>query len=148
MASTRTIVFVCLHGAAKSVMASVYLNRLSEQRGLDIRATAAGIAPEPGVPSRVVEALLEEGIDVRHYRPRRATREELAVAWCVVSFGCDLSEIVPEGLSPIRWDDVPLVSEGFAAARDAIMARLPSLLDSDPERRGRGAQRRLRRAAR
>ncbi len=33
MVYPRTVVFVCLHGVAKSVIASAYLNRLSEGVG-------------------------------------------------------------------------------------------------------------------
>jgi len=129
MSSVRSIVFVCLHGAAKSVIAATYLNRLSTDRGLNIRATAAGIEPEPEVPSQVCEGLLYEGLDVRHYRPRRVTPEEMATAWRVVSFGCDLGEVAPPNLAIERWDDVPLVSDGFRAARDAIATRVHKLLD-------------------
>lgn len=129
MPSTRTVVFVCLHGAAKSVIAGAYLNRLSAERGLDIRATAAGVEPEPEIPLQVHEGLLEEGLDVRGHRPRSVTPEELAAAWRVVSFGCDLSHIAPPDLAVERWDDVPLVSEGFDAARDAIAGRVRRLMD-------------------
>jgi len=129
MASARSIVFVCLHGAAKSVIAATYLNRLSTERGLQLRATAAGIEPESDVPPYVFEGLLSDGLDVRHYRPRRATPEELAAAWRVVSLGCDVGEAASSNLAVERWDDVPSVSEGFAAARDAIVARVHRLLD-------------------
>ena len=129
MPPDRTIVFVCLHGAAKSVVAAAYFQRLAEARGLKIRATSAGIDPEPQVPSTVVDALFHEGVDVRHHRPRAVTRGELAAAWRVVTFGCDLGHVAPPGLTPIRWDDVPPVSEGFEAARDAIVARIGRLLD-------------------
>ena len=129
MASVRSIVFVCLHGAAKSVIAATYLNRLCSERGLNIRATAAGIEPEPEVQPHVCEGLRHEGLDVRDYRPRRVTPEELAAAWRVVSFGCDLGEVAPSNLAVERWDDVPLVSDGFGAARDAIAARVHKLLD-------------------
>ena len=129
MSSTRTVVFVCLHGAAKSVIAASYLNRLSAERGLNIRATAAGMEPEPDVPPHVREGLLRDGLDIGHYRARRVTHEELAAAWQVVSFGCDLSHVAPPGLAVVRWDDVPLVSDGFPPARAAIVRRVRQLLD-------------------
>jgi uncharacterized membrane protein YkoI len=44
MWSPRTVVFMWPHGAAKSVIASTYLNRLSAERGLNVRATAAQAA--------------------------------------------------------------------------------------------------------
>jgi arsenate reductase len=140
MASARSIVFVCLHGAAKSVIAATYLNRLSTERGLQLRAAAAGIEPESEVPPHVCEGLLSDGLDVRRYRPRRVTPEELTAAWRVVSFGCDVGGIASSNLAVEQWDDVPLVSEGFAAARDAIVARVHQLLDGY-ERAGRPASR-------
>jgi arsenate reductase (thioredoxin) len=50
MEPARNIVFVCLHGAAKSVIAAAYVQRLAESRGWNIRATSVGIDPEPEVP--------------------------------------------------------------------------------------------------
>jgi arsenate reductase (thioredoxin) len=129
MSAARTIVFVCLHGAAKSVIASAYLNRLAQERGLDVRASAAGIEPEPEIPSPVREGLLRDGLDVGHLRPRRVAHDELESACRVVSFGCDLGDLAPPGGAVERWDDVPLVSDGFPAARDAIAERVRRLLD-------------------
>ena len=129
MPASRLVVFVCLHGAAKSVIAGAYFNRLAEERGLAVHASAAGIEPEPEIPGPVREGLLKDGLAVGHVRPRSVTRDELASAWRVVSFGCDLSALAPPGRTVEKWDDVPMVSDGFAAARDAIAARVRRLLD-------------------
>ena len=136
MEPTRTVLFVCLHGAAKSVLAAADFQDLADQRGAPVRAVAAGIEPDPEVSPTVAEALLQEGIDVRGHRPRRVTREELVNAWRVVSFGCDLVELAGPRVTVDRWDDVPVVSDGFEAAGDRIAARLPALLDAaaGPER--------------
>jgi hypothetical protein len=77
----------------------------------------------------VKEGLLRDGLDVSGHQPRRVTREELAAARRVVSFGCDLGEVAPPDLAVERWDDVPMVSDGFAVARDAIVARVRRFLD-------------------
>jgi arsenate reductase (thioredoxin) len=63
MSSPRTVVFVCLHGSAKSVIASAYLNRLSAERGLNVHATAAGVEPDAVISPRVREGLRQEGLD-------------------------------------------------------------------------------------
>jgi hypothetical protein len=128
MAATYTMVFVCLHGSGKSLIAAEHVRQLAAQRGIDVRATAAGIDPDPEVPPKVVKGLLEDGIDVRGRRPQRVTQEELANAWHVVSFGCYLGDVAPPGLTIERWDDVPAVSKDFNVARDVIVARLPRLL--------------------
>src|SRR5215813_9354941 len=38
----RAVVFVCEHGAAKSVIATAYFNKLAAERGLAYRATFRG----------------------------------------------------------------------------------------------------------
>lgn len=128
MGTTHKIVFVCLHGSGKSLIAAEHFRRLAVQQGQDVHATSAAPDLDPEVPPKVVQGLLADGIDVRGYRPRRVTREELATASHVVSFGCDLSDLVPPGLTVERWDDVPEVRQDFRLTRDAILARLPALL--------------------
>src|SRR5437879_3498369 len=125
--SDRTVVFVCLHGAAKSLIAATLFQRLADERGLAVRSTFAGTEPDPAIQPNVVARLLEEGVDVRPLRPRRVTRDELASAWRVVSFGCDLTALAPDARIE-RWDDVPAVSEDYGRARDVIAARVRMLL--------------------
>src|SRR5262249_40954165 len=95
----------------------------------DVEVSSAGTEPDADVPPKVVQGLAAEGIDVRGYRPRRVTRADLEAASRVVTFGCELGELTPPGLSPERWDDVPAVSEDYAKARDVIVARVSRLLD-------------------
>src|SRR3989442_3369417 len=113
--SDRTVVFVCLHGAAKSLIAATLFQRLADERGLAVRSTFAGTEPDPAIQPNVVARLLEEGVDVRPLRPRRVTRDELASAWRVVSFGCDLAALAPDARIE-RWDDVPAVSSHYGRA--------------------------------
>lgn len=56
------------------------------------------------------------------------TREEVANARHLVSFGCDLEDAAPPGLSVQRWDDVPAVSEDLNVACNVIVARLMQLV--------------------
>jgi arsenate reductase len=125
--SERTVLFVCLHGAAKSAMAAAQFERLAGERGVAARADFAGTEPDPEMAPRVVKELLAEGTDLRGQKPRRVTAEEARAAWRVVSFGCDLASIAP-GVRVERWDDVPAVSDGYEVARDAIAARVETLL--------------------
>lgn len=41
-----TVLFVCEHGSAKSVVAAAHFNRLAEQRGLPFHAISRGTAPD------------------------------------------------------------------------------------------------------
>jgi arsenate reductase len=119
------ILFVCQHGGAKSVLAACYFNRMAAERGLPyVAESVAAEDPYDAVPPPVAESLLREGIDVRAFRPRRATAEEIAGAAKVIAIDCRV-----EGE---RWDDVPMASvdlEGAAAAIRrhvlALIAQLP-----------------------
>ena len=41
-----TILFMCPHGAAKSVLASAYFQRLAKERGLNVHVASAGTEPD------------------------------------------------------------------------------------------------------
>lgn len=129
------VLFVCLHGSAKSVIAAEYFNRLATARGLAARAEAAGLEPDDVIPPGVRHGLRDDGIDVTGRRPRRPTSGDVESATAVVAFGCDLGELGARATRVERWDDVPAVSEDFERARDVIVARVNRLLD-DPALRG------------
>lgn len=130
MESRRTIVFLCPHNAAKSVIAAAYWQRLAEQRGWHVWATSAGTDPDPAVSPGVAAALLAEGIDVRAHRPRRVTPDALATAWHVVNLGCDLGDLVGPGLAIDHWNDVPSPSSDLSGALDVIAAHVLRLADT------------------
>jgi arsenate reductase (thioredoxin) len=124
----RTILFVCLHGSAKSLIAAEHLNLLARSRGFDVRGESAGVEPDADVPSPVIGGLAADGIDVKAYVPRRVTAEQITTATRIVSFGCDLGFAGPAAKRVEHWDDLPMVSDGYSTARDAIVARVEKLL--------------------
>jgi arsenate reductase len=129
LGSARTILFLCPHNAAKSVLAAAYFDQLARERGLDYRATSAGTSPD-AVPSPAVVAMLrEEGIDVAGYQPRRVTAEDLTSAHRVISLGCDLDDLEGGNARVERWDDVPPASQDLDASRAAIKRHLDALVD-------------------
>jgi arsenate reductase len=128
MSATRSVLFVCLHGAAKSVLAAADFQRLAAERGLDLVADSAGTEPDPEIAPGVVAALRAEGLDLSGRRPRRVTREDTAGAARVVTFGCDLGDAMPASVPVERWDDVPAVSDNLPAARAAIRRHLDRLV--------------------
>jgi arsenate reductase (thioredoxin) len=127
--SENTVLFVCLHGAAKSLIAASHLERLARERGVKIRAEFAGTEPDPALMPAAVAGLQAEGIDVRGRWPRSVSADDIRTASRVVSFGCDLGALA-SGVPVERWDDVPAVSENYRAARDVIVSRLPTLLET------------------
>jgi arsenate reductase (thioredoxin) len=130
MQMPRLVVFVCLHGSAKSLIAAEHCQQLARGRGMELRATSLGLEPDTEIPEAVVQGLLKDGIDVRGRQPRGVSTEELANAERVVSFGCDLGGMISPGVFVESWDDIPAVSENFARALDRIATRVAQLLDS------------------
>ena len=141
MGDERTILFLCPHNAAKSVIAAAYCERLAAERGLTLRAASAGTDPDPGVSPGVAGALLAEGIDVRAHHPRRVTAEALARASRVVSLGCDLGDLAPPGLAVERWDDVPSPSADLTGARAVMTAHVRRLVDTETSHVSEGKER-------
>lgn len=129
MNSKHRILFVCLHGAAKSVLAAADLRRLASERGLDLEAEAAGTEPQPEIAPAVVRALLAEGVDLRGRPPRKVTADDVGAASRVVAFACDLGDAALPATRVEQWTDVPAVSEDLPAARAAIRRHLERLVD-------------------
>jgi arsenate reductase (thioredoxin) len=129
MGPARTILFLCPHNAAKSVLAAAYFDQLARERGLNYRAASAGTSPD-AVPSPAVVAMLrEEGIDVAGYRPRRVATEDLTSAHRVISLGCDPDDLGGGKARVDRWDDVPPASQDLDASRTAIKRHLDLLVN-------------------
>jgi protein-tyrosine-phosphatase len=129
MGPTRTILFLCPHNAAKSVLAAAYFDTMAIERGLPFRADSAGTEPDEQPSPAVVAALYADGIDVASRRPRRVTAEDLASAYRVISLGCDVDSIVSSNVLVDHWDDIPPASRELAASREAIRCRLNALCD-------------------
>ena len=124
-----TVLFMCPHGAAKSVLASAYFQRAAKERGLNVRVDTAGTDPDPEVSPRVADHLKKSGFDVPVARPRRVTEADMTAADVVISIGCDPKSMPSPRGTLVRWDDVPAPSEDFAAADARIQERVIQLVD-------------------
>ena len=130
MATTVKVVFVCLHGAAKSVLAATLFGQEATRARVPVETLARGIEPDAEVSAAAADGLLAEGLDVRANRPRALTPEDLAGASRVIAFGCDVSEMVLPGVPVEQWAEVPAVSDGYARARAAVVSHFPDLLEA------------------
>lgn len=130
MATSAKIVFVCLHGAAKSVLAAALFAQEAARAGVPVEALARGIEPDPTVSPAAALGLLAEGLDIRDDRPRALAPGDLIGASRVVAFGCDVGEMVPSSVPVEQWAEVPAVSDGYARARAAVVSHFPALLEA------------------
>jgi protein-tyrosine-phosphatase len=119
------VLFVCQHGAAKSVVGAAHFRRLAAARGLDVTAAAAGTEPDAELGPKAVKGLAGDGLVPAPSRPRPVTLYDLASASRVVSFGCDVT--TKSGVVVDQWE-VPAVSDGYEAARDRIVEKVQRLV--------------------
>jgi protein-tyrosine-phosphatase len=125
---TKSVLFLCPDGAAKSVLAAAYFQRLARERGFPYEALTAGTEPDPAINLAVAAQLRAEGLPVPNQAPRTLVDADLQAADYLVSLGCDLSDRLPAGIVPLDWSDVPPVGAGLPAARQAILAHIEQLV--------------------
>ena len=119
----ETVVFVCPHGAAKSVLAGSYFNRLAAQLGLDVRAIARGTDPDAEVSERVRQ---DVGSALCVERPVKLAPSDVGSADLVVAFDLAESDL---GVVPDRsWNALPALSADFELGRAAILGRVVALV--------------------
>ena len=127
MPQDSIIVFVCEHGAAKSILAAAYFNKMVRETSLGLTAVARGTYPDPEVSAQTLDGLRADGLIPSEPAPVKLDRKELEVAQYVVSF-CALPEgYLPKGKVEY-WPDIPPVSENYERARDTILERIKVLL--------------------
>jgi protein-tyrosine-phosphatase len=123
--SSPEVVFVCEHGAAKSVIAAAHFNHIAQQRGLKVRAIARGTNPDPEVAPKVVAGLKSEGLKEITAKPQLVSERDTSDAQRVVTLGCTL----PHNARSTDWNDIPSPSADYSAASSAIRSRVEALLD-------------------
>lgn len=129
MSPKAMIVFVCEHGAAKSIIAAAYFNQFASHMGLDVKAVARGTNPDPELSPQTVKGLADDALKPTESAPQKLTEEDLQSAQRVVAF-CNLPAEYRRPIVLERWEDVPPVSEHYAKARDAIVERIRQMLNS------------------
>ena len=126
--SKPSALFVCVHNAGRSQMAAGYLRALS---GRAVEVRSAGSAPADQINPVAVEAMLEEGIDIRAEQPKVLTTDAVQASDVVITMGCgDACPIFP-GKRYEDWQLDDPAGQGIESVRpirDEIRARVLTLL--------------------
>jgi arsenate reductase (thioredoxin) len=127
-ATTSSVIFVCEHGAAKSVIATAYFNKLAAERGLPHRATFRGTSPQDDLSTRAVAGLRADGVAVPDGKPSAIAADDVARATHIFAIGCTLPALAKASGKTSDWSDVP-DDQGYPPMRDAIVRHVTALLD-------------------
>jgi len=120
------VVFICQKGAAKSLIAAAYFNKMAAERGLRERAAFRALTPQEAVSASVVDDLKADGVAIPDGMPTAIGRADITGATHVFALGCELpSAAAGKG---VTWTDIPS-DRGYGPMRDAIVSRVSALLD-------------------
>lgn len=126
--SRPSVLFVCVHNAGRSQMGAAYAQHLS--RGA-VEVRSAGSAPADAINPAVREAMLEEGIDISHEKPKILTGEAVEASDVVITMGCgDACPFYP-GKTYLDWKLDDPAGQGVDSVRpirDDIRRRITELL--------------------
>ena len=123
------IIFVCEHGAAKSILAAAYFNKLAQERNLSLHAIARGTHPDEEISPITVAGLHEDGLTPNESVPQKLSLEEIESAQQIIAF-CELSSEFKQKVKIEQWSDIPPVSENYEKARDMIVEYLRHLINN------------------
>jgi len=128
-AAAPHVVFVCEHGAAKSLIASAYFNKLANERGLAARAIFRAVDPQDALSVRAVAGLKADGVAIPDGQPAAIAASDVAQATHIFAIGCTLPTAATASGKSRSWDDVP-DNQGYEPMRDAIVRHVRALLDT------------------
>jgi arsenate reductase len=126
--SRPTVVFVCEHGSAKSVIAAVEFKRMAIENGLDLNILTRGTNPDAEIPKLVRDGLKAGGYDIGTLKPTKVSSKDLEGATKIISFGPDLTPWITDGTKITDWSATPSVSEDYRRASEYIRGQLELLL--------------------
>jgi hypothetical protein len=127
----RLILFVCRHGAARSVLAAAMTRSAARSRALAVETAYRGVEPQDRM-SPAVLTLLPDDVSLGAERPRPVTVDDLRAAWRTVTFNLDPEELPGPATNIERWDDVPAVADDPVGAKLAIERHVAALLGEAP----------------
>jgi protein-tyrosine-phosphatase len=127
-ADDPTVIFVCEHGAAKSVIATAYFNKMAAERGLRVRAEFRGVNPQAELSAGALKGLHDDGLSVPEGKPAAIAQADVEKAAVIFAIGCTLPSHATASGKADSWNDVP-DDKGYAAMRDAIKGHVERLID-------------------
>ncbi|MEU6316939.1 arsenate reductase ArsC [Streptomyces sp. NPDC047009] len=127
-AERPSVLFVCVHNAGRSQMATAFLTHLAGDR---VQVRSAGSAPADTVNPAVVRAMSEVGVDISAEVPKVLTVEAVQASDVVITMGCgDTCPVFP-GKRYLDWELPDPAGQGVEAVRpirDEIEKRVRGLL--------------------
>ncbi len=123
---------MCEHGAARSVIAAAYFNKLAKEKNLNYQAAFRGTSPDSTLTTATAAGLIKDGFNTTVWKPLLVARADVSAATQVVTFDC--SPPFESNKPAAKWDGVPAISKDCNVARNEIL-KYVQLLIQDLEKK-------------
>jgi protein-tyrosine-phosphatase len=124
----HTILFICEHGSAKSIIAAAHFNDVAARNGLPYRAIARGVHPDKEIPPYVISGLAAEGLNIRGWQPKLLGEDDALRSDRLITLGCALPTSKAFAADKLQDWNIPPPSENYQNASRAIAERVALLL--------------------
>jgi hypothetical protein len=126
--ATRTILFVCEHGAGRSTIAMAYFNRLAKEQGLPYKAIFRGTNPDSVLSPATQKGLLKDSFDVQGWKPLWVSKKDIEGAYQVITLDCSLPGEDTITKPVTKWTGIPSISNDYNMARDTVLKKVQELV--------------------
>lgn len=128
MAQNKKVVFVCEHGAAKSVIAAAYFNKLAKERNLNYEAVCRGNVPDAEVSPSAKEGLTKDKLFDAAVTPTKLMINDTLNTERIILF-TKLPSDFKTTIQTEDWSKVEGLDGNYQQRRDAITKNINLLLD-------------------
>jgi arsenate reductase len=129
MAQDKKIIFVCQHGAAKSVIAASYFNKLANERKLNYTAECRGIDPDSVVSQSAKDGLMKDNLFDPQTKPQKLVPGDTANVEKIILFA-PLPSDLRTSIKTENWSKIENVDGDYSKRRQAIVEKINELLDN------------------
>jgi arsenate reductase (thioredoxin) len=129
VAQDKKIIFVCEHGAAKSVIAASYFNKLAKERNIDYVAECRGTNPDSVVSPNIKDGLTKDHMFDPNTKPKKLLITDTVNVERIILFTPLPSEINTT-IGTENWSQVEDIDADYSKRRNAIVKKINELLDS------------------
>jgi arsenate reductase (thioredoxin) len=129
--NSSTIVFVCEHGAARSVIAAAHFNRMASEKGLPFRAVSRGKTPDEAIPAAIKDSLAADGLNVSSWKPKAISDADMQKAAKVVTLAVELPGAKTAAAGRLlEWKNVPGMNQSYDVVRNLIVQQVTELVQN------------------
>jgi protein-tyrosine-phosphatase len=126
---TKKVVFVCEHGAGKSVVAAAYFNKIAKDRNLNWEASCRGTNPDEEVSAPTKEGLKSDNLLDPTLSPKKLAPGDTSNVEKIILV-TKLPDDFKTSVKSEDWSSLPNIDAKYEVRRDALIKKINEFFDS------------------